>query len=71
MLAHLRMSDRALPGGQKALHLEELQSDWAQEGRKKGFKDQGDLAEVCCNSMNRYSRHGSDWPSTLNDFTCV
>jgi hypothetical protein len=37
VLAHLRLSDRALPGGQKALHLEELQSDWAQEGRKKGF----------------------------------
>jgi hypothetical protein len=49
VLAHLRMSDRALPGGQKALHLEELQSDWAQEGRKKGFKGSygsNDLAEA-------------------------
>ena len=33
-LAHLRMSDR---DNGKTLHLEELQSDWGQEGRKKGF----------------------------------
>jgi len=39
VLAHLRMSDRALPGGQKALHLEELQSDWGQQGREKGFEE--------------------------------
>ena len=37
VLAHLRMSDRKLPGGGKALHLEELQSDWGQAGRDKGF----------------------------------
>ena len=36
-IAHLRMSDRTGPEGEKILHLEELQSDWAQEGRKKGF----------------------------------
>lgn len=34
VLAHLRMSDR---DNGKTLHLEELQSDWGQEGRKKGF----------------------------------
>jgi hypothetical protein len=39
VLGHLRMSDRTGPEGEKILHLEELQSDWAQEGRKKGFKD--------------------------------
>jgi hypothetical protein len=33
-LAHLRMSDR---DNGKTLHLEELQSDWGQEGRKNGF----------------------------------
>ena len=40
VLAHLRLSDRDLPGNKKALHLEELQSDWAQEGRSKGFGGQ-------------------------------
>jgi hypothetical protein len=38
LVAHLRMSDRTLPQtGEKALHLEELQSDWGQAGRA-GFK---------------------------------
>jgi hypothetical protein len=39
VLAHLRLSDRKLPGGGKALHLEELQSDWGQQGRETGFRD--------------------------------
>lgn len=38
VLAHLRLSDRKLPGGKKALHLEELQSDWGQAGRDRGVK---------------------------------
>ena len=37
VLAHLRLSDRTGPNGEKILHLEELQSDWAQKGRKSGF----------------------------------
>tara|TARA_R110000868_G_scaffold187316_1_gene429818 strand:- start:6131 stop:10426 length:4296 start_codon:yes stop_codon:yes gene_type:complete len=37
VLAHLRLSDRPLPNGGTALHMEELQSDWAQRGRKEGF----------------------------------
>jgi hypothetical protein len=39
VLAHMRMSGRTDPEGRRVLHLEELQSDWAQEGRKKGFVD--------------------------------
>jgi len=37
ILAHLRMSDRTGPNGEKILHVEEIQSDWAQEGRERGF----------------------------------
>lgn len=37
IVAHLRMQDRGLDSN--ILHLEELQSDWAQEGRNEGFKD--------------------------------
>jgi hypothetical protein len=40
VLAHLRMSDRVGDDGDKILHLEELQSDWGQQGRKEGFRDQ-------------------------------
>lgn len=38
VLAHIRMLDRTA-GGKRLLHVEELQSDWAQEGRDKGFYD--------------------------------
>jgi hypothetical protein len=37
VLAHIRMSDREGPKGEKLLHLEELQSDWHQQGRKHGY----------------------------------
>lgn len=37
VLAHLRMADRTGPNGEKILHVEEIQSDWAQKGRKEGF----------------------------------
>lgn len=39
VLAHLRMAERTDPQGRKVLHLEELQSDWGQAGREKGFND--------------------------------
>ena len=40
VLAHLRMADRTGPNGEKILHIEEIQSDWAQKGRKEGFVTQ-------------------------------
>jgi hypothetical protein len=38
VLAHVRTNDRDV-GGQPSLHLEELQSDMHQAGRKNGYKD--------------------------------
>lgn len=35
---HARLKDRMTPEQEKILHIEELQSDWGQEGRK-GFRD--------------------------------
>jgi hypothetical protein len=37
ILAHLRLKDRTDPEGRRILHVEEIQSDWGQEGRKTGF----------------------------------
>ena len=37
VLAHLRLSDRTSPSGEKVLHVEEIQSDWGQQGREEGF----------------------------------
>jgi hypothetical protein len=39
VLAHMRVSDRTGPEGQKVLHVEEIQSDWHQAGRSKGYAD--------------------------------
>ena len=38
ILASLRLKDRTGPNGEKLLHLEELQSDWHQQGREKGYR---------------------------------
>jgi hypothetical protein len=43
ILAHMRMNDRTIDG-KKSLHLEEIQSDWHQQGREKGYK--GDLSNL-------------------------
>jgi hypothetical protein len=37
VLAHMRVQDRTGPNGEKILHVEEIQSDWHQEGRKRGY----------------------------------
>lgn len=37
IIAHMRMNDRTIDG-KKSLHLEEIQSDWHQAGRDKGYK---------------------------------
>jgi hypothetical protein len=37
ILAHVRFDDRTMPDGKKALFLEEVQSDWAQKGKREGF----------------------------------
>lgn len=37
IVAHLRMDDRVDADGNKILFLEEIQSDWAQQGRETGF----------------------------------
>ena len=37
ILASMRLKDRKGPNGEKLLHLEELQSDWHQQGRDTGY----------------------------------
>lgn len=47
VLAHVRMSDRRGPNGEKVLHVEEVQSDWGQQGRDQGFaRDPEDLKQA-------------------------
>ena len=43
---HVRTKDREGPIGERILYVEELQSDWAQTGRKKGFQSKQKIAEA-------------------------
>lgn len=38
VLAHVRFSERTAPDGKRVLHIEEVQSDWHQAGRKEGYQ---------------------------------
>ena len=40
ILAHVRFNDRVDADGKRVLFIEEVQSDWAQKGRREGFKGQ-------------------------------
>jgi hypothetical protein len=40
LLAHIRVQDFTTPEGKKILLVDEIQSDWHQEGRKKGYKEE-------------------------------
>lgn len=42
VLAHIRLNDRTDADGNRVLFVEELQSDWGQEGKSKGFKQKPD-----------------------------
>jgi hypothetical protein len=62
ILASMRVKDRTGPNGEKLLHLEELQSDWHQQGREKGYKaDIPDLTpeqEARIEELGGKIRHG-------------
>jgi len=46
LLAHIRVQDFKTPDGKKVLLVDEVQSDWHQEGRKKGYATQEAEAEL-------------------------
>jgi len=45
ILVHLRMNTRVDAEGKKVLFLEEVQSDWGQQGKKEGFKGKDKISE--------------------------
>ena len=57
VISHIRMNDRVDADNKNVLFIEELQSDWAQEGRKKGFSGKpltkDDLVATVNNSADR------------------
>lgn len=55
ILTHLLMKDRTDTEGKKVLHLDEKQSDWAQQGRKQGFNRDPDASKKLISNFNDYS----------------
>jgi hypothetical protein len=69
VVAHLRTNTKLTPDKKDVLFLEELQSDWAQMGRKKGFRSvedeaqaasHGELAKAAEDKFNGLKRHISE-----------
>jgi len=46
VLAHVRFKERMDKDGKKILFIEEIQSDWHQEGRKRGYRDEKRLEQI-------------------------
>lgn len=46
VIAHIRFNDRTDDEGKKVLFIEELQSDWGQDGLKKGFNKNDEIAKI-------------------------
>lgn len=58
-LMHMRFNDRTTAAGERVLHLDELQSDWHQAGRKSGY--QGVMPKVPEGyTMSRATADGTD-----------
>ena len=56
VLASIRAKDRVGPNGEKILHLEEIQSDWHQQGREKGYKPKAvDLNKTLDTAKKKYN----------------
>lgn len=52
VLAHVRFNERTV-NGKRMLFLEEIQSDWHQEGRKKGYQDEWQGVESELTEINQ------------------
>jgi hypothetical protein len=46
VLAHIRLNDRTDADGKRVLFVEEVQSDWGQDGKKRGFTKEIDRAPI-------------------------
>jgi hypothetical protein len=58
ILAHVRFNERTDADGKRVLHIEEIQSDWHQAGRKRGYQDWTWRVEKEGNLFKVYDEHG-------------
>jgi len=60
ILAHVLMKDRTDSEGKRILHLDELQSDWAQQGREKGFDQDPETSKKIISEFDDYHKNLRD-----------
>ena len=63
VISHIRMNERTVDG-KKYAFMEELQSDWAREGRDKGFAGEMTLDEI---AQQKYGKPYSELSSSQKD----
>lgn len=66
VLAHIRMNDRIIDG-KKTLHLEEIQSDWHQAGRKRGYKEELNEIKGVHGDNLKINEGEHDWQAVAPD----
>jgi hypothetical protein len=68
VLAHVRFNDRTGPNGEKILHIEEIQSDWGQAGRKYGYVPEMQARiRFIDKRLNEIQSHFDKTPSSLEE----
>lgn len=75
VLAHIRFNEREI-GGKRALHVEEIQSDWHQEARDKGYRsafaerlasEKSELTQLIIKKQQAEALIGTD-PEAFRDY---
>lgn len=65
ILVHLRLNERYDNDNNKVLFVEEVQSDWGQEGKKTGFYVPGKSVSEFEQEMKE--KYGNDWSNKMTD----
>jgi hypothetical protein len=68
ILASIRVKDRVSPEGKKMLHIEEIQSDWHQEGREKGYINKEEL-KAAEKHLKQAAKRSKQAAKAINDFS--
>jgi hypothetical protein len=62
VIAHLRFNERTDADGKRVMFIEEIQSDWHQEGRKEGYKNKENTApEATQEQRDKLSQELKEW----------
>jgi hypothetical protein len=65
VLAHMRLNDRTGPNGERILFIEEIQSDWHQMGRNKGYQKSEEVTQESAKEF--FGITDDDWSQMTPD----